>query len=152
MRSSEKPFELTASLEDYLEAIKALIDADEHGHAHTSEIARRLGVKMPSVTNALGILCKNGYIHYDASYPVTLTKRGVQAAERVMRRHAVLKAFLEEVLLLEESEASATACRMEHVIDDRLIDRLDAVNAAITKSEWSSQLRDCLKQALQSLD
>jgi DtxR family Mn-dependent transcriptional regulator len=152
MRSSDKPFELTASLEDYLEAIKELIDADAHGHAHTSEIARRLGVKMPSVTNALGVLCKNGYIHYDASYPVTLTKRGAQAAARVMRRHAVLKSFLTDILLLEEEAASATACRVEHVIDDQLIDRLEAVNAALTQSECSSHVRDCLQQALQHLD
>ena len=38
---------LTASLEDYLEAIAELISCE--GHAHTKEIAKKLNVKMPSV-------------------------------------------------------------------------------------------------------
>lgn len=150
--SADKPFELTASLEDYLEAIKELIDANAHGHAHTSEIARRLNVKMPSVTNALGVLRKNGYIHYDSSYPVTLTALGQQAAERVIRRHAVLKVFLKEVLMLPEEEAGATACRVEHVIDDRLVERLNAVNEVFTQSEIGTQLRTSITQTLQNLE
>ena len=144
----EKPFELTASLEDYLEAIKELIDANEHGHAHTSEIARRLKVKMPSVTNALGVLRKHGYLNYDSSYPVTLTKLGLAAAERVIGRHRVLKDFLKDVLLLPEEEASATACRVEHVIDDNLITRLDALNKVFAEEAISEEIRVRLAQKL----
>lgn len=121
-----KPFELTESLEDYLEAIKHLID--EHGHAHTSEIARLMKVKMPSVTNALGVLCRHGYLNYDSNYPVTLTKKGLVAAERVIGRHQILTVFLKNVLSLPEVEAGETACRLEHVMDDRLIARLNALN------------------------
>ena len=50
--------QLSASLEDYLETIAALIE--EHGHAHTSDIAERMKVKMPSVTYALGTLSRGG--------------------------------------------------------------------------------------------
>ena len=39
---------LSASLEDYLEAIAELCAAE--GHAHSKEIAQKLSVKMPSVT------------------------------------------------------------------------------------------------------
>lgn len=147
---SRKPFELTASLEDYLEAIKELIDADKHGHAHTSEIARRLKVKMPSVTNALGILRRNGYINYDSSYPVTLTQLGEEAAKRILHRHIVLKSFLKDVLLLPEAEASSTACRVEHVIDDNLIDRLALLNNAVTQSDCGAGVRETLAQSLQN--
>lgn len=127
----EKPFELTASLEDYLEAIKELIDAGPHGHAHTSEIARRLGVKMPSVTNAMGILCQNGYINYDLSKPITLTAKGRRTAERVIHRHRVLKTFLNAVLLLPEKEASEVACKVEHILGDALVERLDILNKTL---------------------
>jgi DtxR family Mn-dependent transcriptional regulator len=147
----EKPFELTASLEDYLEAIKELIDADGHGHAHTSEIARRLKVKMPSVTNALGVLRRHGYLNYDSNYPVTLTEKGVAAAERVIGRHRVLKAFLQEVLQLPAEAASATACRVEHVIDDQLIVRLNALNAVFADETCSAAIRQRLTQMLQHI-
>lgn len=149
--TQHKPFELTASLEDYLEAIKELIDADPHGHAHTSEIARRLKVKMPSVTNAMGILCRNGYIHYDSSKPVTLTESGTAAAERIIHRHRVLKAFLQEVLLLSSEAAGATACRIEHVIDEALIDRLATLNTLITEEACGAAVRERLKEILPNL-
>lgn len=122
--------DLTASQEDYLEAIKELIDEGDHGHAHTSDIARRLGVKMPSVTTALGVLRKAGLLHYDTSRPVTLTEAGEREALRVIRRHRVLAWFFQGVLGLDEETASSTACRVEHVIDDRVVDRIEALTEA----------------------
>lgn len=148
--AAEKPFELTASLEDYLEAIKELIDENVHGHAHTSEIARRLKVKMPSVTNALGILRRHGYINYDSSYPVTLTEAGVVAAERVINRHRVLKTFLQDVLCLPEEEASAAACRMEHIMDDRLIVRLNALIDVLADDASGAAVRQRIAQRLEN--
>lgn len=121
----ETPFQLTASLEDYLEAIMFLSDADEHGHAHTRDIAKQLNVKMPSVTNALGILCRNGYINYDTNYPVTLTELGQQSAKRIMRRHQLLARFLKEILLLDNDYASEVACRMEHVATEDIMKRME---------------------------
>ena len=150
--SAGKPFELTASLEDYLEAIKELIDEDPHGHAHTSEIARRLKVKMPSVTNALGVLRRNGYLNYDSSYPVTLTEAGTAAAARVSHRHKVLKTFLNSVLLLPEGDAGKTACRMEHVIDEQLIARLEALNNLFMEEDCGRTLGQRLKQALSEIE
>lgn len=146
----EKPFELTASLEDYLEAIKELIDENVHGHAHTSEIARRLKVKMPSVTNALGILRRHGYINYDSSYPVTLTEAGVVAAERVINRHRILKTFLQDILCLPEEEASAAACRMEHIMDDRLIVRLNALIEVLADETAGAEVCQRIAQRLEN--
>ena len=51
---------LSASLEDYLEAIAEL--CSKEGHAHSKEIAEKLSVKMPSVTEALRQLVEMGYI------------------------------------------------------------------------------------------
>ncbi len=147
-----KPFELTASLEDYLEAIKILMDTDAHGHAHTTDIAKRLKVSMPSVSNALAVLSKHGYIHYDTNYPVTLTELGQKEAERVMRRHRVLSEFLRDVLQLDAEGASRTACRMEHVTDEQLITRLEALTNELLGERPIRGLRQRLTEAYRAAE
>ncbi len=150
--SSEKTFELTASLEDYLEAIKELVESGSHGHAHTSELAKKLRVKMPSVTNALGVLRRHGYIHYDANHPVTLTDLGDREATRVMRRHRVVSMFLRDVLQLDFGAASRMACRIEHVIDERLVARLAVLTEELTDSRRCATLRHRLTNAFADLE
>lgn len=132
-RKTKKPFVLTASLEDYLEAIKTLIDS--HGHAHTNSIANILGVKMPSVTNAMGILRDNGYVFYELNAPVTLTKLGVQVAQRVKHRHAVLATFLHDALGMPDKEADELACDMEHLIKDDLLVKFSILTEAVSSDD-----------------
>ena len=86
---------LSSSLEDYLEAIAEL--SLESGHAHSKEIAAKLGVKMPSVTEALRQLVDMGYIIYNVHYPVQLTSTGKAVAEEIVRRHRILKRFFTEI-------------------------------------------------------
>ncbi len=143
----DTPFQLTASLEDYLEAIKLLCDADDHGHAHTRDIAKRLKVKMPSVTNALGVLCRNGYINYDTNYPVTLTPLGVQEAKRVVHRHSTIARFLQEILQVEAEEASDVACRMEHAVTEEFVKRMECLLTILqADSATYEALRTQMKQ------
>lgn len=107
--------QITASLEDYLEAIRALIDG--HGHAHTRDIAKRLGITMPSVSRALQILARQGHIQYRKNYPIVLTPSGERIADEVQRRHSFLEAFFRDQLGLDNQKASDTACRIEHIVD-----------------------------------
>lgn len=127
---TKKPFTLTASMEDYLEAIKILIDS--HGHAHTNAIAQLLNVKMPSVTNAMGILRDNGYVVYAQNNPITLTKLGEKTAARVKQRHETLAAFLRDALRVPEQDAEKMACGIEHVINDTLLAKLQLVTEALS--------------------
>ena len=106
---------VSASLEDYLEAIRALIAG--HGHAHTRDIALRLKVKMPSVTRALQLLARDGHIVYRKNYPIVLTESGIAIADEVQRRHSFLESFFANQLGLDPEKASATACRIEHIVD-----------------------------------
>lgn len=129
----KKPFVLTASLEDYLEAIKTLIDS--HGHAHTNSIANIVGVKMPSVTNAMGVLRDNGYVNYALNTPVTLTALGEEAAIRIKRRHTTLAAFLRDALLVSEKSSDEMACEIEHVITDDLLAKLSILTEALSSDD-----------------
>jgi len=114
--------DLTASLEDYLEAIYWL--CQEHGVARVNQIAKRLGVNMSSVTGALKHLSEKGYIAYDPYQFIRLNDRGEAAARDIVWRHEVLKRFLVEVLDVEEELAGDSACKIEHHMDRRVLGRL----------------------------
>ncbi len=115
---------LTASQEDYLEAIYDLVR--DGGVARVRDIAGRVGVGMPSVTAALKGLAKRGLVNYDPYQVVTLSHRGASLAEEVHRRHGLLRRFLVEVLGLEGERAEENACRMEHALDATVLDRFEA--------------------------
>ena len=114
--------ELTRSLEDYLETILTL--EAEHKAARAKDIAERMEVKRGTVTGALKSLAEKGLIHYEPYRAITLTPRGARIAREVRRRHGVIKAFLQRVLLLDDPVAEDNACRMEHAMDRAAVDRL----------------------------
>jgi len=113
---------LSASLEDYLEAIFHIINAK--GAARSKDIAKKLAVKGPSVTGALHLLADKGLVNYAPYDLITLTLHGQRLAESIVRRHEALHEFLSEVLLVDEKTAESTACQLEHVIQGPVLDRL----------------------------
>ena len=141
---------LTASLEDYLEAIAELTATE--GHAHTKAIAEKLNVKMPSVTGALRQLEQQGYIVYNTHYPVQLTEKGKAVAEEILKRHLVLKNFFSGILGLSAEKASETACRLEHAVDDDTISRFTIFSEAIEMRQDAKQLQTYLTEAMQFLN
>jgi DtxR family Mn-dependent transcriptional regulator len=116
--------DISASLEDYLEAIFWLVR--EQKVARSKDIAERLNVSKPSVTGALRQLTAGGYINYDPYRYVTLTEAGERAARAVVERHRLLADFLERVLRVDAESADANACRMEHVVGEDVLERLSA--------------------------
>lgn len=113
---------LTESLEHYLEAIAQLIR--EKRVARSKDIAQRLNVNRSSVTGALQTLRNRGLVHYERYGFVTLTEEGEEIANRIVRRHEVLRDFFVKVLGLPETEADDAACGMEHGISKPLLERL----------------------------
>ncbi|HUW19705.1 MAG TPA: metal-dependent transcriptional regulator [Sedimentisphaerales bacterium] len=113
---------LSASLEDYLEAIYNL--AAESKVARSKDIAKLLSVAKPSVTGALQILRKKGLANYEAYGFVTLTGAGRAAAAEIARKHEILKSFLTDVLGIEPGLAQRAACKAEHTLGPKVISRL----------------------------
>jgi DtxR family Mn-dependent transcriptional regulator len=114
--------ELSASLEDYLEAILNL--ADETGGARSKDIAAALGVARSSVTGALQLLRGKGLANYEPYGCVTLTQRGRTVAREVARKHEILTSFFVSVLGVEKEAAQRAACRAEHALGPEIIGRL----------------------------
>jgi len=118
---------LTASLEDYLEAIFHIIA--EKQAVRPKDIAKRLKVSNSSVTGALRSLADKGLINYAPYDVISLTPSGKTAAKDVVRRHEVLRDFFVKVLAVEELDADKAACRMEHAISNAILQRfIDFVN------------------------
>jgi DtxR family Mn-dependent transcriptional regulator len=117
-----KNTDLSASLEDYLEAVLELSAGE--GHAHSKDIAKRLNVARPSVTGALRMLKKKGLVNYEPYGSVTLTKEGKKAAQKVSRRHKIIKSFFVDVLGVENETAQQAACKAEHSLGPEVISKL----------------------------
>jgi DtxR family Mn-dependent transcriptional regulator len=115
---------LSASLEDYLEAILRL----ERGSrvARVSEIAESLHVSRPSVTGALKGLTARGLVVHARYGHVTLTESGERIAQDVERRHVAIRQFLTCVLEIPLDMAETAACRMEHVLEPDVLARFVA--------------------------
>ena len=117
-----KVISLSASLEDYMEAIFHIVD--EKQVARGKEIAKKLKVSRASVTEALRSLSKKGLINYEPYEVITLTDTGKEVAEDVVRRHEALKEFFIKVLAIDDTIAEDSACRIEHAAPPEVIERL----------------------------
>ena len=99
--------------EDYLEAILRL--EKSKGVVRSVDIARKLNISKPSVSNAISVLGQAGHLTVDEDHFIHLTEEGRRNAERVYERHRFLKDFLMTIGVDEET-AEDDACRMEHDI------------------------------------
>ncbi|MHC4122509.1 MAG: metal-dependent transcriptional regulator [Planctomycetota bacterium] len=122
---------ISASLEDYLEAIFNL--ADDDGCVRSIDIAHRLDVAKPSVTGALRILNEKGLVRYKPYEDVTLTRKGKKLAAGVVHKHNILKSFFINVLGINVEVAQSAACKAEHALGAEVIERLLAFIEFMTK-------------------
>jgi len=136
---------LTPVMEDYLEAIS---DLDQENKAvRVRDIAKRLGVKMPSVTSMLKTLKDRELIHYEKYEYVELTDSGATVGQEMRRRHQVLYQFLVDILKVDSETANEEACRMEHALSEDTLDRITAFMEFVqvcprTGENWIEQFQD----------
>ncbi|MFC1738334.1 metal-dependent transcriptional regulator [Planctomycetota bacterium] len=117
-----KKAKLSASLEDYLEAIYNL--AGESGSARSTDIAKLLGVSKASVTGALRTLSEKGLVNYHPYGDITLSTAGISAATEVAQKHKILKSFFIDVLGITPQIAQQSACKAEHALGRKVIAQL----------------------------
>jgi DtxR family Mn-dependent transcriptional regulator len=100
---------LTTVMEDYLEAI---FDLDkEKKVVRVKDIAKRMNVKMPTVSSMLKTLSERGLVNYERYEYVDLTKEGADVGKEMRRRHGILLRFLTEVLKIDFETANEEAYR-----------------------------------------
>lgn len=98
--------------EDYLETI--LVLHNKNDIVRSIDVAAELGFSKPSVSRAMGILKKDGYISMDEKGHIVLSESGQKVATSIYERHNNIAKFLMEVLGVSEENALKDACRIEH--------------------------------------
>lgn len=112
------------AIEDYLKTIFML--AQEESPVSTSRIAESRQVKPASATSMIQRLAKLKLVDYEKHYGVTLTDSGRKLALEVLRHHRLIEAYLIEALGFSWDEVHEQADVLEHVISEKLEDRIAA--------------------------
>jgi len=121
---SDRDRRYTVATEDYLEAIRVVMNNNNSSEARVKDIAEEMGVKYPSVNNALQSLSKDNLINYRPYKNITFTPKGESLARRVLYKHKLLTCLLIEALDCDDTVAEENACRIEHDLDDVVIKKL----------------------------
>ncbi len=113
---------LSASLEDYLELICNLLETSQSVKA--VEIAKKLNISRASVSEALARLSEKKLIVYEGHKGITITPEGLKKAKEVIDKHNTLTALFEDVLGFDRETSEDNACKIEHIINSEVFDRI----------------------------
>ena len=91
-----------------------------------ARLAKRFRVAPPTVTETLKRMMRDGLVEMDSKRQITLTPRGVELAESVLRRHRLTERFLVDMLGMPWHEVHEEACRLEHRISGAVEERVVA--------------------------
>jgi DtxR family transcriptional regulator, Mn-dependent transcriptional regulator len=116
----------SSTVENYLKAI-VLQQQRATGNALVAmgQIATALGVTPGTATTMVKALAESGLVQYEPYSGVRLTAAGERLAGLVLRRHRLVELFLVQVMGLRWDEVHDEAEKLEHVVSERLIERMD---------------------------
>jgi len=117
----------SSTVENYLKAIyqgQVSLPVDQR-LVPMGQVATALGVTPGTATTMVKALSESGLAEYEPYSGVRLTASGEKLAGLVLRRHRLVEAFLVQVIGMSWAEVHEDAEQLEHVVSDRLIDRID---------------------------
>jgi len=117
----------SSTVENYLKAIflgEAQL-APEQRLLPMGQLAGALGVAPGTATTMVKALSESGLVEYEPYNGVRLSAAGSRLAALVLRRHRLIELFLVQVLGMRWDEVHEDAEQLEHVVSERLIERID---------------------------
>ena len=109
--------------ENYIKSIYSL--SRQNGEVSVSELAKKLGVKLPTINSMIKKLSTKKIVAYAPYRGIRLTEKGRKQALSIIRKHRLAELFLVEVMGLGWEEVHDIAEQLEHVNSDRFYDRID---------------------------
>jgi DtxR family Mn-dependent transcriptional regulator len=117
----------SSTVENYLKAIylgQSGLTGDEH-LVPMGQVAAALGVTPGTATTMVKALAESGLAEYEPYSGVRVTAAGEKLAGLVLRRHRLVELFLVNVMGMSWAEVHDEAEQLEHVVSERLIQRID---------------------------
>jgi DtxR family Mn-dependent transcriptional regulator len=136
---------LTQSSEDYLEAI--LLLSQEKKVVRVKDLAKLLGVTMPSVVTAMHSLKEKGLVSQERYGYLELTEEGERLAREVLKRHNLLFYFFHDVLGIDAELSERDACNVEHHLSKETLSALIAFLSVLETKEDLEDLKREIKEA-----
>ena len=117
----------SSTVENYLKAIYAGAATLGEGQRllPMGQLAAAVGVTPGTATTMVKALAESGLVEYEPYAGVALTAAGQKLAALVLRRHRLIELFLVRVMGYSWDEVHDEAELLEHVVTDRLIERID---------------------------
>ena len=112
---------LQESGEMYLETVYILSGKLEK--VRSIDVCEYMGYSKPSVSRAIGLLKKGGFITVDGNGHIDLTADGKAVAQSMFERHTIITEFLIK-LGVDEAVATEDACKIEHHISEESFNAL----------------------------
>lgn len=104
--------------DEYLEMMYQFYEKDSDARVRTGDLAEALRVTPASTTEMVQRLASKGYLEYIPYKGSTLTEKGLIYGKKMKRRHRLAEVLLQHLPF--DGNQHATACRLEHAIDDDL--------------------------------
>ena len=104
--------------DEYLEMMYQFFEKDPDAKVRTGDLAEALRVTPASTTEMVQRLASKGYLEYVPYKGSILTEKGLVHGKKMKRRHRLAEVLLEHLPFTGNQHA--TACRLEHAIDDDL--------------------------------
>ena len=117
----------SSTVENYLKAIylgQVALQPPEQ-LVPMGQVAATLGVTPGTATTMVKALAESGLAAYEPYSGVRLTAAGEKLAGLVLRRHRLVELFLVQVMGMSWAEVHDEAEQLEHVVSERLIERID---------------------------
>ena len=109
------------SAENYLEAI--LMIKKKKGYVRSIDVANELGFTQASVSVAMKNFRETGYIVMDENGGITLTEKGVEIAESMLKRHQLIAKILISIGV-DEKVAYEDSCKIEHDLSEQSFSKI----------------------------
>ncbi|MCI1960113.1 MAG: metal-dependent transcriptional regulator [Clostridia bacterium] len=117
-----KDIKLTQSEKSYLMAIYNLSTSD-CSFIRPADAAVYNQVSRPSVTAALKRLKNEGLIDNTSQNKIVLTEKGLQSAKLIMQRFLIIKSFLKNMKIKNET-AEKDAWNIEHDVSNQTVKKM----------------------------
>ncbi len=130
---------ITSGLQDYIELIYN--SSSNNINIKAVDIANHFKISRASVSEALIRLADLDLIVYEGRKGIKITEKGEKEAKNILKKHLILEKFFNEVLEVGSEISSKNACRIEHVIDEELIDKIEDFTDFYLKNVKDSKIR-----------